>query len=170
MLDRVYCNTKLLQTQVTSMYRLRSWHLTQLCLCCISAVAGPAPDLANFTRAGCDNFTGDTWQPLRPAFHITVPYGWMNDPHGMFQLKDTVHLFFQYNPRDLAWGKARTTSCAGSTGLQQCTGCAGATALCGRCLVGSTSVAADKLGRCTPAAPRVECTAPWSGHLQCRQL
>jgi hypothetical protein len=29
----------------------------------------------------------------------------MNDPHGMFQLKDTVHLFFQYNPRDLAWGE-----------------------------------------------------------------
>lgn len=29
----------------------------------------------------------------------------LNDPHGMFQLKDTVHLFFQYNPRDLAWGK-----------------------------------------------------------------
>jgi hypothetical protein len=92
----------------------RSWQLTQLCLCCIFAVAGPAPDLANFTRAGCDNFTGDTWQPLRPAFHITVPYGWMNDPHGMFQLKDTVHLFFQYNPRDLAWGEGR--NCEVSTG------------------------------------------------------
>jgi hypothetical protein len=74
------------------------------------AVAGPAPDLSNFTRAGCDNFTGDVWQPLRPAYHITVPYGWMNDPHGMFQLKDVVHLFFQYNPRDLAWG-ACSCSC-----------------------------------------------------------
>jgi hypothetical protein len=72
-----------------------------------AAVAGPAPDLGNFTRAGCDNFTGHThWEPLRPAYHITVPYGWMNDPHGMFQRKDTVHLFFQYNPRDLAWGES----------------------------------------------------------------
>lgn len=69
-------------------------------------VAGPAPDLGNYTHAGCDNFTGDTWQPLRPAFHITVPYGWMNDPHGMFQLKDSVHLFFQYNPKALAWGES----------------------------------------------------------------
>lgn len=37
--------------------------------------AGPAPDLAGYRRAGCDNFTSDQWQPLRPAFHITVPYG-----------------------------------------------------------------------------------------------
>jgi sucrose-6-phosphate hydrolase SacC (GH32 family) len=29
----------------------------------------------------------------------------MNDPHGMFQHTDgRVHLFFQYNPRALAWG------------------------------------------------------------------
>lgn len=67
-------------------------------------VAGPDPDIKNFARAGCDNFTGNVWQPLRPAYHITAPYGCMNDPHGMFQLKDTVHVFFQYNPRALAWG------------------------------------------------------------------
>lgn len=24
----------------------------------------------------------------------------------MFQLKDTVHVFFQYNPRALAWGES----------------------------------------------------------------
>lgn len=29
------------------------------------------------------------------------------DPHGMFQLKDTVHVFFQYNPRALAWGELK---------------------------------------------------------------
>jgi sucrose-6-phosphate hydrolase SacC (GH32 family) len=28
----------------------------------------------------------------------------------MFQLKDTVHLFFQYNPRDLAWGEGSSCS------------------------------------------------------------
>lgn len=37
--------------------------------------AGPAADLAGYRRAGCDNFTSDQWQPLRPAYHITVPYG-----------------------------------------------------------------------------------------------
>ena len=48
-------------------------------------VAGPDPELKKFTRAGCDNFTGDIWQPLRPAYHITLPYGWMNG-EGRLQL------------------------------------------------------------------------------------
>lgn len=90
---------------------------------CSAAAAGPAPDLVNFTRAGCDNFTGDVWQPLRPAYHITVPYGWMNDPHGMFQLKDTVHLFFQYNPRDLAWGEYCTAAVQQSKRMHRHQGC-----------------------------------------------
>jgi hypothetical protein len=30
---------------------------------------------------------------------------YLADPHGMFQLNDTVHLFFQYNPRSLGWGE-----------------------------------------------------------------
>ena len=37
--------------------------------------AAPATDLENYTRAGCDNFTSNTWEPLRPAYHITIPYG-----------------------------------------------------------------------------------------------
>eukprot|EP00775_Hariotina_reticulata_P005547 gene5547-5783_t len=28
----------------------------------------------------------------------------MNDPHGMFQLKGTTHVFFQYNPKKIQWG------------------------------------------------------------------
>eukprot|EP00879_Flechtneria_rotunda_P016553 GHRR01017322.1.p1 GENE.GHRR01017322.1~~GHRR01017322.1.p1 ORF type:complete len:187 (+),score=52.14 GHRR01017322.1:251-811(+) len=67
-------------------------------------ITGPAADLAAYQRAGCDNFTSNQWQPLRPGFHITVPYGWMNDPHGMFQLNGTTHVFMQYNPKKIAWG------------------------------------------------------------------
>eukprot|EP00878_Enallax_costatus_P036563 GHUV01041068.1.p1 GENE.GHUV01041068.1~~GHUV01041068.1.p1 ORF type:complete len:165 (+),score=34.78 GHUV01041068.1:648-1142(+) len=79
--------------------------------CCLSStrrlqqtLTGPAPDLAGYRRAGCDNFTMNQWQPLRPAYHITVPYGWMNDPHGMFQTNGTTHIFMQYNPKKIQWG------------------------------------------------------------------
>eukprot|EP00882_Tetradesmus_deserticola_P027882 GHRQ01031021.1.p1 GENE.GHRQ01031021.1~~GHRQ01031021.1.p1 ORF type:complete len:289 (+),score=47.53 GHRQ01031021.1:214-1080(+) len=70
----------------------------------LQQVRAGAEDLAAFRRAGCDNFTNDQWQPLRPGYHITVPYGWLNDPHGLFQRNGTTHMFFQYNPRALAWG------------------------------------------------------------------
>jgi sucrose-6-phosphate hydrolase SacC (GH32 family) len=33
------------------------------------------------------------------------PAGWLNDPHGLFQRNGTTHLFFQYNPKALEWGK-----------------------------------------------------------------
>ncbi|WIA23949.1 hypothetical protein OEZ85_013588 [Tetradesmus obliquus] len=69
-----------------------------------ATLTGPAPDVGSFQRAGCDNFTSDKWQPLRPAYHLTVPYGWMNDPHGMFELNGTTHVFMQYNPRAIQWG------------------------------------------------------------------
>lgn len=31
--------------------------------------------------------------------------GWLNDPHGLFQMNGTTHMFFQYNPKALQWGK-----------------------------------------------------------------
>ncbi|KAF8057146.1 ISA1 [Scenedesmus sp. PABB004] len=67
-------------------------------------VLAAAPGFVDAARAGCDNFTLDRWEPLRPGFHLTVPFGWMNDPHGLFQRNGTTHLFFQYNPRNLSWG------------------------------------------------------------------
>lgn len=71
------------------------------------------------------------WQPLRPGYHVTVPYGWMNDPHGMFELNGTTHVFIQYNPRAIAWG----TFCGG-VGWGGCTAqmwiecCAGGFSCC----------------------------------------
>jgi hypothetical protein len=31
--------------------------------------------------------------------------GWMNDPHGMFEVNGTTHVFMQYNPRAIQWGE-----------------------------------------------------------------
>ncbi len=49
-----------------------------------------APDFANRER-------------YRPAFHHTPPYGWMNDPNGMFYKDGLWHLYYQRNPYGSKW-------------------------------------------------------------------
>ncbi|KAF5825722.1 hypothetical protein DUNSADRAFT_7334 [Dunaliella salina] len=42
---------------------------------------------------------------LKPSFHLTPEYGWMNDPNGMFQAPNGMtHAFFQLNPVAPVWG------------------------------------------------------------------
>ena len=45
----------------------------------------------------------------RPLFHMTAPYGWINDPNGFSFFKGKIHLFFQYapytsSPSRMYWG------------------------------------------------------------------
>lgn len=40
----------------------------------------------------------------QPAFHVSPPVGWMNDPNGFSRFGGTNHLFFQYHPYSLEWG------------------------------------------------------------------
>ena len=40
----------------------------------------------------------------RPAFHLSVRTGWMNDPNGFSYYDGKYHLFYQYHPYDSHWG------------------------------------------------------------------
>lgn len=51
-----------------------------------------------------DTFDTANRERFRPAYHHTAPWGWMNDPNGMFYKDGTFHLCYQYNPYGSMWG------------------------------------------------------------------
>ena len=58
-----------------------------------------------------DSFDTSKKDYYHPSYHHTPPYGWMNDPNGMFYKDGTYHLYYQYNPfgshcGNMYWGHA----------------------------------------------------------------
>lgn len=53
-------------------------------------------------------------EDLRPLYHHTPAYGWMNDPNGMFYKDGVWHLYYQWNPygskwQNMTWGHSTST-------------------------------------------------------------
>ena len=40
----------------------------------------------------------------RPKYHVSVPFGWANDPNGTIFYNGKAHLFYQYYPHKPEWG------------------------------------------------------------------
>lgn len=62
-----------------------------------------APDIARLSfSSGSFPTSPNNW----PAFHITSPWGWINDPcgPGYDPVTKTYHLFYQWNALGCAWG------------------------------------------------------------------
>ncbi len=61
-----------------------------------------------------DSFPAANREKIRPAFHHTPVYGWMNDPNGMFYKDGVWHLYYQWNPygskwQNMTWGHSSST-------------------------------------------------------------
>lgn len=41
---------------------------------------------------------------FRPRYHVSVPFGWANDPNGTIYYNGKAHLFYQYYPHKPEWG------------------------------------------------------------------
>ena len=69
-----------------------------------------------------NTFDAQNRERLRPLYHHTPSYGWMNDPNGMFYKDGVWHLFYQWNPygsqwENMTWGHSTSTDLVHWTAL-----------------------------------------------------
>ena len=61
--------------------------------------------IISFVSTGEPKITTPVNSINRPIIHLTPPYGWMNDPNGLWYDETDAkwHVYYQYNPNDTHW-------------------------------------------------------------------
>lgn len=70
----------------------------------------PLEDLIRHAERRMQEVSGGRF---RARFHLMPPVGWLNDPNGLCQFKETLHVFFQYAPLSATPGGGESIKCWG---------------------------------------------------------
>lgn len=77
-----------------------------ICLCAYCAGAEPPTDLSH-VASFLTHTSVQLSKKYRPLYHVSAPFGWLNDPAAFVYYSGKYHLFYQYYPYDGAWGPLR---------------------------------------------------------------
>jgi beta-fructofuranosidase len=108
--DSSYCQMSVIYTFNPVRVAQLGIRILWICDAAKHAVEGPIPAVQEPRAVGSgpepQGKSRGSPQPLveGPKYHFEAPFGWMNDPNGLCQTGDTIHMFYQHFPHKVSWG------------------------------------------------------------------